>query len=343
MPSDGAPASSTGSAVSRRALYLPFIALGVFCAIWTIVWFVMARGAERVADGFMAREAARGRDWICPNRDLVGFPFRIELRCEKPQLIEKGAEGLQREATLGALSLHSRVMAPGHFIAVLTPPFVARQGSDREMSISWQTARASFRGGQEGFGDASFEMMAPVVSVGLGEARDQQSRAKEVSIHLRRTPGDVAGTDLVFRAVDITTPLLDQKIGNPEPVTLELQATAPGLVFDPKIKAQDALEAWRLANGKARIVLAKVNKGPAAIELGGTIGLDAERRPEGTLQGRARNLEALTSGLARRTGFDIGALLGRLGGTQGIPVALTLENGKMRFGPFPMIDLPPLY
>jgi hypothetical protein len=334
---------STSSTVSRKALYLPFIALGVFSAIWAIVWFVMANAAERVADGFMQREAARGRDWVCPARSVSGFPFRIELRCEKPQLIERGAEGLQREATLGALSLHSRILAPGHYIAVLSPPFVAKQGPDQEATLNWQSARASFRGGKEGIGDASFEMTAPVLGIGLGEMRDQLSRAKEFSLHIRRSPGEVAGTDLVFRAVDISVQALDQRMGNPDPLTLEFQATAPGLIFDPARKAQDVLEAWRIGGGKARVVLAKVNKGQAAVELTGTLGLDAERRPEGALQGRARNLEALTSGLARRTGVDIGAMLGRLAGNQGIPMALTLENGRMRFGPFPLMELHPLY
>lgn len=333
--------SKTG--FSRMGLYLPFALLGIFLIAWGVVWYVAAQAASRVVDGFIAREAQRGRDWVCPDRALTGFPFRIELSCAKPQLIEKGEAGLQREATLAGLSLHSRILAPGHYVAVLSPPFVARQGSDRELTINWQGARASFRGGKEGFGDASFEMTSPVVSIGLGEERDQSARAKEFSLHIRKSPGEAPGTDLVFRFADISLPLLDQRMNNPEPMTLEMQASAPGLVFEPARKAQESLEAWRLANGKARVVLAKANKGQAAIELTGTLGLDAERRLEGALNGRARNIEALTSGFARRTGIDFGALIGRMAGNQGLPVAVTLENGRMRFGPFNLIEYGPLY
>lgn len=331
------------SGLSRMGLYLPLAILAGFIVVWCVVWYMAAQAAGRVVDGFVAREAQRGRDWVCPDRAVSGFPFRIELRCDKPQLIEKGAAGLQREATLAGLSLHSRILAPGQYVAVLSPPFVARQGSDRELTINWTGARASFRGGPQGFGDASFEMTAPVVSVGLDEAKDQTARAKDFSLHIRQTPGAVAGTDLVFRIAEITLPMLDQRMNNPEPLTLEVQASAPGLVFEPKTRAQDVLEAWRLANGKAKVVLAKANKGQAAIELSGQLGLDAERRFEGALNGRARNIEALTSGFARRTGIDFGALLGRIGGSQGLPVSVTLENGRMRFGPFPLMDLSPLY
>jgi hypothetical protein len=344
MSGPDASVQKAKSGLSRMGLYLPLAILAGFIVVWCIVWYMATQAAGRVVDGFISREAERGRDWVCPDRTVSGFPFRIELSCAKLQLIEKGEAGLQREATLAGLSLHSRILAPGQYVAVLSPPFIARQGSDRELTINWTGARASFRGGPQGFGDASFEVTAPVVSVGLDEAKDQTAaRAKDFSLHIRQTPGNVAGTDLVFRIAEISLPLLDQRMNNPEPLTLEVQATAPGLVFEPKKRAQDVLEAWRLANGKAKVVLAKANKGQAAIELSGTLGLDAERRLEGALNGRARNIEALTSGFARRTGIDFGALLGRIGGSQGLPVALTLENGRMRFGPFNLVELGPLY
>ncbi|HUN12856.1 MAG TPA: hypothetical protein PLE50_11395, partial [Rhabdaerophilum sp.] len=66
-------------------------------------------------------------------------------------------------------------------------------------------------------------------------------------------------------------------------------------------------------------------------------------RPLGNLQGRAKGLEALTSRFTRRNGLDIGGLLGSLSGKQGLPVALTFQNGIARFGPFPLAELRPLY
>jgi hypothetical protein len=49
------------------------------------------------------------------------------------------------------------------------------------------------------------------------------------------------------------------------------------------------------------------------------------------------------NGITRRMGLDFGGLLGRLGGGQGMPIALVFENGRMRFGPFNLLTLEPLY
>ena len=347
MSSKDAPVqnhSSTPSArPSRRGLYLPYLLLGLVAIVWSGLWFYAATMAGRVADGFVAREATRGRDWACPNRTIGGYPFRIELTCDKPRLIGRGADGLTVDAGLAGLSLHGSVFSPGHFIAVMQAPFTARLDADREMTLAWKSARASFRGGKQSLSDASFEMLEPVLTLGLGETEDQKSRARAIEVHLRRSPGDVAGSDLVLRASEISVPMVDRRIGTPEPLTLEVQATAPGLVFEPNRSARDLLEAWRIAGGKARVIVAKASKGQAAIDLSGTLGLDAERRLEGNLQGRARNLESITGQLGRRQGLNIGNLLGKITGGQGMPVALTFENGRVRFGPFPLAELGPLY
>lgn len=328
---------------SRKGLYLPFIGLGLLIAVWSGVWYFSAQATRKVAAGFIQREVERGREWVCPNQNIGGYPFRIEITCDKPQLFERGPEGLHREASLGGLSLHGRILSPGHYIAVLSPPFILKQGTAGEIDLSWQSARASFRGGKEAFVDASVEVVAPVASLGLGENKDIKALAKDIQFHLRRSPGEAPGTDLVLKIVDLTFAPLDQLTGSPDPLKLEIQASAPGLVASPGKRFADTLDAWRDGGGKARIVVANGAKGKAALELTGALGLDALRRPEGNLQGRARGLEALTGRFTRSTGLDIGGLLGRITGGQGLPVSLTIQNGQMRYGPFPLMEVPPLY
>ena len=60
-------------------------------------------------------------------------------------------------------------------------------------------------------------------------------------------------------------------------------------------------------------------KGQANLDLSGVMGLDGLHRLEGNLQGRAKGLEALTNGLTRRGGLDLGGLFGKMGGGQGLP------------------------
>lgn len=329
--------------LSRFGLYGPLVLLAIFIVGWSAVWAYGARRVGQVLDGFIAREASRGRDWICPNRAITGFPFRLQLSCTKPQIIERGPNGLQREAGLAALSIHGRITSPGHYIALLDAPMTFRIDPDRDVTLRWQSARASFRAGSAGFSELSVEITRPEAMLGIGEAVDERVSAKDFALHFRRTPGDVPGSDLLLRIAEISHPVLDRSIGSPDPLTLEMQTTAPGLLLDPTRRIEEVLEAWRLANGQARIVLAKASKGPAVIDLSGVLGLDGQRRLVGNLQGRARGVDQILGGVTRRMGLEIGGLLGRMGGGQGMPVVLSLENGQMRFGPFQLMRLGPLY
>lgn len=335
--------SESRSRFSRIGLYLPFALLGLFVALWSGVWAFGANRVGDVMDGFIAREAARGRDWVCPERSITGYPFRLQLTCAKPQIIERGPNGLARAATLGSLTIHGRITTPGLYIALLEAPLTMRIDPESEVTLNWETARASFRGGAGGFSELSVEVLRPVAMLGRGTLPEERVSAKDFSLHLRRSPGDVAGSDLLLRLGEIAHPVVDRFTGNPEPMTVEFQATAPGLLIDPGRRIEENLEAWRLARGQARIILAKATKGPALVDLSGVLGLDAERRLEGNLQGRARGIDQIMSGFTRRMGLDVGGLLGRLGGAQGVPVALVFENGRMRFGPFPLAQLGPLY
>lgn len=335
--------SATPPRFSRLGLYLPAGLLALFIALWSGVWAFGARRVGEVMDGFVAREALRGRDWICPERSITGYPFRLQLNCARPQVIEKGPNGLTRAATLGGLTIHGRITSPGHYIALLEAPMTMRIDTEREVTLNWQSARASFRGGASGFSELSVEVIQPVAMMGRGATPDDRVSAKDFSVHLRRSPGANPGSDFVFRLGEVSHPFVDRFVGNPEPMTLELQATAPGLLLDPTRRIEESLEAWRLARGQARVILAKASKGQALIDLSGVLGLDGERRLEGNLQGRARGIDQMLGGVTQRMGLNVGGLLGRLGGTQGMPVALVFENGRVRFGPFPLAQLQPLY
>jgi len=334
---------SPGKPPSRRGLYLPFILLGALFLGWSLLWLYLAHRAGTIADGFVLREGERGRDWICPDREIVGYPFRIEIRCKAPRVTFREQDGLRHEGSLGGLIFHARILAPGHFIATFLPPFRARHGEAGEMDLGWKSARASLKAGNEGIGEFSFELAEPVLAAGPHGREDVRVLAKGFELHLRRSPGEKTGTDLVARVTDMTFAPFDALMGNNAPIRFEFQASAPGLVADPGRRFQDIVEEWRLANGQARVILAQITKGQANIDLSGVMGLDSERRLEGNLQGRAKGLDALGGLMGRRGGLDLGGVLGKMSGGQGLPVALTFQNGRARFGPFPLFELAPLY
>lgn len=339
MASDGASPQEEKRIPSRKGLYLPFIVLAFIVCGWSLFWFVSAQKAEAVLDGLLAREAQRGRNWDCPQRAILGFPFRIALSCTNPRYVEAAAG---RMASLGGLVLHARIISPGHFIGVLEGPFTFEDGMGRS-EFAWQSAKASFRAGFEGFSDASVEVEAAQLTIGLKDFGDFSAKARGFTLHLRRSPGEVAGTDFALKLSDLAFAPLDILLNSPEPMQLEVQASAPGLLIGPEQRLPFWLEAWRAAGGRGRVVLAKAEKGKAMITLSGPLGLDAQHRLEGQLQGRASGLDAITARFTKQSGFDLGGLLGKVGGGQGLPLVLTLENGRLLYGPFPLLALMPLY
>lgn len=328
---------------SRLGLYLPFGALCLLVAGWCAFWFFTAEAANRVIDGALIRESSRGRDWTCPNRQLGGFPFRIEIRCDAPRVALKRGDGRVEQASLGAISLHARILSPRHFIALATPPFRLREDTPEPLIVGWDSARMSFEAGQASLTEASVEVTNPILSTGAPDKLEQRAKAKSFTLHIRQSAGDIAGTDMITRIVDFSAPALDLVSAGTEPMQVEFQTSAPGLTLAADTDIRTRLETWRLAQGKARILVAKVTKGAFALDLTGELGLDGMKRLEGNLQGRARGFDAIMGRLTRQGGLDMGNLLGKLSGGQGVPVVLTFENGKLRYGPFPLMNLTPVY
>ena len=47
------------------------------------LWYYAAGKAEAAIDGWRAREAKAGRIYTCGSQTIGGYPFRIEVNCDK--------------------------------------------------------------------------------------------------------------------------------------------------------------------------------------------------------------------------------------------------------------------
>jgi hypothetical protein len=69
----------------RRPLWRLFIMpalLVVAAAAWSAFWFYAASEVGVRADAWAAQEAKSGRVYACGKREVAGFPFRFEVRCD---------------------------------------------------------------------------------------------------------------------------------------------------------------------------------------------------------------------------------------------------------------------
>ena len=56
------------------------------CVGWSIYWYVAHRIALTQLQSTLARESREGRDWKCENLASGGFPFSIDIKCERPTI-----------------------------------------------------------------------------------------------------------------------------------------------------------------------------------------------------------------------------------------------------------------
>src|SRR5215217_9066246 len=140
----------------RRPLWRLFIVpvlLLIAAAAWSVFWFYAASQIDASADAWRAQEAKSGRVYDCDRRSVAGFPFRLEVRCDRAtvslnsQTAGQAAAQAPITAKLGEILVVAQVYDPKLLIAEFTAPATL---SDRDqsssMNVNWSKARASVVG-----------------------------------------------------------------------------------------------------------------------------------------------------------------------------------------------------
>jgi hypothetical protein len=325
---------------SRFWLYLPFALLFGFSLVWTGLWFYGRGKVTEVMDKAFADLAAQGRTIACPERSVSGFPFRMQVTCEKPSFAVTGPDG-EASGSIGRLVVNARALDPTAIVAVLEGPFVLK-GANGESTINWSEARLSVRASGATLG--AFDIIASDVVADLPAANTPSGRLKAMIRRLK--------ADILQRDGTVTTDRADYALvakleglgaeGLPvtpatAPVDLELQMIASKLPLRPEGQAAEMLDAWRDAGGTAQLVLFKATQGEISAEAKGDLKIDGNRFLEGKLDVAFRNLDTIATAL----GLKVNALALPLLKNGKAPIGF--GGGRMSLGPLPIGNLPPLY
>ena len=82
------------------------ILLAVVAALWSALWFAAARGLERAAETWFAETAAAGMLSGYDHLSVGGWPFRLELRVERPRVLDpRGGLGWQGEGARAGVAV----------------------------------------------------------------------------------------------------------------------------------------------------------------------------------------------------------------------------------------------
>ena len=326
---------------SRRALFLPYIALAVLALVWSAGWFWLRGKAEGEMDAWMAREAAAGRTWTCDQRSITGYPFRIELRCASLALSR--SDGGFR---LGPTTVVAQVYQPRLMILESQGPFHVQQG-DLTGDVTWRSLRGSFHGASEGFTRASLVIDQPNVAVAGAGPQPITVTGQHLELHARPDPvryGTEGAVDVSLQLAQAAAPLLDALTGAAAPLDASLDATVSHATVIGTGAVPRELEKWRQAGGVLDLTALSLAKGDQRIQAKGTFALDAAHRPTGQIDLRAAGVDGLIGTIVgQRFGSREGALVGQLvGGLLGLGRNRTPpDQAPPESGP-PLKALPPL-
>jgi len=290
------PASSP---LLRRRLWpvfvMPVLVL-LAAAAWSAFWFYAASQVDKQFEGWRSREARSGRAYDCADRSVSGFPFRLEVRCERPlvTLVAQTAARTQFTARLSDILVVAQVYDPTRIIAEFTGPATVGERSDvPSFAADWSVGRASVVGLPVSPQRVSMVFDNPALDRVSGSARTPLLRAGHLELHTRLLEGLLDAAPVVESALQLTAATLqDMHPILAEPFDADIRAQLRGLKDVAPKPWPDRFREIQAAGGRLDFTRSRVQQGDTVAVAAGALGLT----PNGYLDGE---LTMTVAGLAR--------------------------------------------
>jgi hypothetical protein len=295
------------SPAPRRRLWpvfiMPVLVL-LAAAAWSAFWFYAASQVDEQFEGWRAREARAGRSYDCASRSVAGFPFRLEVRCERPlvTLVAQTAARTQLTARLNDILVVAQVYDPTRIIAEFTGPAMVGERSDApSFAADWTVGRASVVGLPASPQRISMVFDSPSLDRVSGAARMPLLRAGHLEAHTRLLEGSLTDNPVVETALQLAAATLqDVHPVLAQPFDADIRAQLRGLKdFAPK-PWPDRFREIQAAGGRLDFTQSRVQQGDTIAVAAGALGLT----PNGYLDGELTMTVAGLERVAPLLGLD---------------------------------------
>jgi len=330
----------------RRWLFLPYAVVVVAVFLWSILWLEIRNQVGLAMDRASVQARANGIDLEWKDRNISGYPFRIEVAVTGVRIAEPSGWSLATPtltAVANAYDLDHWVVATSDGVVLDRPGAGSTHIAGRAIRASWV-----------GKGDAAPRVI--VEGLGLTFAADPGAKpfplasADHAEIFTRTEPDGRMDAGLLLTGAQ-PRPALQ---GAPS-LLGDLTAGRPfallwqGIVSHPNAfrgaNASVAAQAWSSAGGDITTVRAGMASGPRGLGLEpGVIGLAADGRLRGQASFVARGdasdalraigRDQIINPIAAEAGALVLDARRELGARQDID--LTFQAGVMTLGPVPI-------
>ncbi len=309
---------------SRFWLYAPYVGLLVVIVVWSLVWLGIRQTLIGQFDQTAARLRAQGWTASWSSRSVGGYPFRLLVKLQQPHFAEPSGWSLSAPA----LEAEAYAYAPGHWVMVAPRGVTLGRPLAGPAAITGQVLRASITRID---GQAVPQLALEGRGLSLQPAPNAQplpiTRADRLAFYLRPLPGDQAEFQLQLTSATPAPEALLARLGGQQPLNLVWDETLSQV---SQISGRDwpsAVRRWSQAGGRASLDHGEIEAGEAKVVAPkGDSTVDASGRLAGAL--------TLDFSHAGATGRQLGGLA---------HADLTLEDGKIRLGPFAIGKAPRIY
>jgi hypothetical protein len=362
-----------------RYTILLFIVLALVAG-WTGFWKFASGKAQETIEGWRAREAKAGRLYNCGSQTVGGYPFRIEVNCERASALFRSNQP-PIELKASSLVVLAQVYQPGLLISEYHGPLtIGEPGKLPDIVADWKLAQSSVRGTPAAPSRASLVLEQPAVDRMNGGERQSVLRAKHFEIHGRMVEGSAADKPVIEIALQldqVSAPTLHPAAA--QPIDANVTGVLRGLNdFSPKPWTVRFREI-QAAGGRIEITQARVQQGEILAVGGGSLSINGNGRLEGQLrvtmagldqflaaigaQQRVQSsssmdklvgaLDRLAPGLGdvarQQAGANIALGINMLGeqttleGKRAVTLPLRFTDGSIFLGPIPIGNTPALF
>jgi hypothetical protein len=283
----------TRSARRRNRRYIGMLVLLVaLIGGWSWLWYYAAGQAEIAVDGWRAREAKSGRVYTCGSQSIGGYPFRIEVNCDKAAAQFRSNQPPVEIKTSGML-IAAQIYQPNLLITEFHGPLtIADPGKSPNIVANWKLGQSSVRGTPSAPERVSLVFDGPVVDRINGGTRENLLHAKRIEIHGRIVEGSATDhpvIEIVTRLTRAAAPTLHPAASHP--LDADISALLRGLKdFSPKPWPVRFRE-LQAAGGRIDITQARVQQGETIAVGSGSLSLNANGRLDGQLRVTVAGLE----------------------------------------------------
>jgi hypothetical protein len=299
---------------NRRYISLVILVAALFGG-WSWLWNYAADKAQTSIEGWRAREAKAGRIYSCGSQTFGGYPFRIEVDCDRASALFRSNQP-PVEIKTGGILIAAQVYQPNLLISEFHGPLtIADPGKLPNIIVNWKLFQSSVRGTPAAPERVSLVFDKPAVDRISDGSQQTYLRAKHIEIHGRMMEGSAASRPVIEVAL-----LLDQASmpgihpAAAEPVDADIIAVLRGLKdFAPKPWPVRFRE-LQAAGGGIEIANARVQQGETTAIGSGTLSINSNGRLEGQLRVTVAGVEAFLNSIGAKQMVQASPSMDKLSG-----------------------------